>query len=245
MGKEPTSTDRIPVYEIRLGDESNRLIAVYFDKEMADKVNAFFNDRPQKPVDKDWEILEYWCDTIGSGVGCVLGKSVEAEYSHGMIGLTILKVKRLSDGEYLSIGDNSNFGRICGFKIEGDKMKVLYAAVGDWQWISSIRKEKSNPPGLFKTEDGVDVFEGGKFFFVHEGNWFISGEIVAFGNEPVKVWKNEDIKTFSTKEAAQEYVLMNKPCLSVNDALKTFYLSKGPNEEFSNDIKELAKDKIK
>lgn len=39
-------------------------------------------------------------------------------------------------------------------------------------------------------------------------------------------YKLADYLKFSTKEAAEEYILMNKPCLSINDVNSDFSITK-------------------
>jgi hypothetical protein len=99
-------------------------------------------------------------------------------------------------------------------------------------WEEVIEKKK-----IFTTEDGVDVFEGGLVFTVNS-DW----QITHFCN----VQKNNFYhKTFSTPAAAKEYVLLNKPLLSVNDVFNVFKESYTMNRIKLNLIKELAKFKLK
>jgi hypothetical protein len=68
---------------------------------------------------------------------------------------------------------------------------------------------------LFTTEDGVDIFEDDDCYIIH--NWFPL-KTKAFSNDCGNT-KTAYKFVFSTKEAAEEYILMNKPCLSINDVL--------------------------
>jgi len=78
---------------------------------------------------------------------------------------------------------------------------------------------------LFTTEDDIDIFEGDEFFRV----WNINNELKTDSYKcfaSIHYNAKHMLKTvphFSTKKAAEEYILMNKPCLSINDILK--YLS--------------------
>ena len=54
-----------------------------------------------------------------------------------------------------------------------------------------------------------------------------------------KKYKNQ--KQFSTKEKAEEYIIMNKPCLSYNDVLNTVSIK---NKNTFNTLKDLARLKI-
>ena len=70
---------------------------------------------------------------------------------------------------------------------------------------------------MFTTEDGVDIFEGDKYFICTASlsNCINNEGIVSKFFKP-----NPNYKYFSTKEKAEEYILMNKPVLSLNDILK-------------------------
>jgi hypothetical protein len=92
---------------------------------------------------------------------------------------------------------------------------------------------------LFTTEDGVEIRKGDKFYYANTHVW---NAIKTIANEDscnyVGVVNN--YKTFSNRELAEEYVLMNKPCLSVNDVLGITPI----NRMLSESICELAKSKI-
>lgn len=80
---------------------------------------------------------------------------------------------------------------------------------------------------LFTTEDGVDIFEGDKFYCITIPNRYdiverVGGDMLAINEESVRK------RCFSTKEAAEEYILMNKPCLSYNDLNDLFNLNQNP-----------------
>ena len=62
---------------------------------------------------------------------------------------------------------------------------------------------------LFTTEDGVDIKNGQKAYYLHKGFYTVCEAITPTGHESY-LW-------FSTKEVAEKYVLMNEPKLSIND----------------------------
>lgn len=77
--------------------------------------------------------------------------------------------------------------------------------------IEEFKKLKQPKPS-FTTVDGVDIFKGDMYFLV-EPNFYIS---------KIKSWaddysKSDTSVTFSTKEAAELYIIENKPCLSLKD----------------------------
>lgn len=66
---------------------------------------------------------------------------------------------------------------------------------------------------LFKTEDGVDVYRGDNYVYVNiDNNYSIHGN-----QANVHCGKKDEHKYFSTRVMAQEWVLNNKPLLSLND----------------------------
>jgi hypothetical protein len=180
----------------------------------------------------------------------------------------IHSVKRLFDGEVFTVGDKvlllgyNTPNTIKDFAINNN---LLY--INDVR-LSSVKVYKKP---LFKTEDGVEIFEGDRCYGGHlkvgiddfcKSAWvgdsilmkyfstkeaalecikrnsasFITEDKVEIfeGDDyfellnfkkifKVKLEKNKILtgknsrKVFSTKEAAEEYILMNKPCLSLND----------------------------
>jgi len=81
---------------------------------------------------------------------------------------------------------------------------------------------KENKP-LFTTEDGVDIFEGDKVYGVEVINNF---KLLIVENCIMKTTHNPKHCIYlSTKEKAEEYILMNNPCLSINDVLSVSYPS--------------------
>jgi len=100
---------------------------------------------------------------------------------------------------------------------------------------SSDWEEVIQNPVLFLTEDGVEIRKGDKFYVVDEqyGKFKMHDTI---GGHFTKEHKHR--KRFSNREKASEYVLMNKPCLSVNDIV-----GKSKNSMIS-ELVELAKSKI-
>lgn len=219
-------------------------------------------------VEKDYQILSFyaknisgkgddfvdpnyiWYETFkGNGKWSRKGH-ITAPYSTQEItnhnGYGIHSVKRLSDGEVFTVGDKiKGYDNDNGFIIShiwiGSSNDLVLAnypknAKGFNRscFIKGAIKVKTP---LFTTEDGVDVYEGDKVFGI-DRNW----KVFEF-NALCKI-DNELFKRFSTKEAAEEYVLMNKLCLSINEVMNITY---NPTETFtstSNKLKELVKSKI-
>lgn len=131
---------------------------------------------------------------------------------------TIHSVKRLSDGEVFTIGDILKSGeKINSIKLIEGIIRVYPRH--SFYYLSDVKKVKKTP--LFTTEDGVDIFEGHDFFYPNTHAW-----VVLKTKANVKaidyVIKVNKYKTFFNKEKAEEYVLLNKPCLSIMEVAPIF-----------------------
>ena len=130
----------------------------------------------------------------------------------------INSVKRLSDGEIFTIGDTINnkyiIDRFELFKISYDVLVYLknrHTSNGNCLPLKTIFHSDNI---LFTTEDGVDIFEGDECW----------GIIDTYPWKVYKVNTKCDLDwihklTFSTLEAAKEYINSRKPYLSNKDVL--------------------------
>jgi len=188
---------------------------------------------PQKVVEKDYEILSFK-DLHSSRI---LKLSPNKQYyQDGNMYLPIEKllpniknwkiysVKRLSDDEIFTIGDiiYKTFP-IVEFEIHDKENTILVSSYLGKKYSSGIYNErlenlkKIKKPlfTLFTTEDGVNIFEGDTYFSVNKKYWRVE--------EPENTCKinyetyHKNQYNFSTKEKAEEYILMNKPLLSLSD----------------------------
>lgn len=163
----------------------------------------------------------------------------------------IKSVRRLSDGEVFSVGDmvqaiGLNYkAPITKFAIESGELRVLGTDISTahkfWSVINGISKVKQP---LFTTDDGVLVRADAKVFTVALSRDY---HILLLNAQDASFCKEDGIKlkSFSTIESAEEYVLMNKPCLSVNDITSiSKFLTKWRVESAITELKELAKSKL-
>jgi len=166
---------------------------------------------------------------------------------------TIHSVERISDGEIFHIGDKIKVTTLGEIKII-DRIKLCEEdgssfKKGIWVYFSTggchfDNITKYSP--LFTTEDGVDVFEGDTYWCVNNAShlWSLFEQT---SKERTKL--NKTVLSFSTKEKAKEYILMNKPCLSLQDILDSGweFNSKGNaiNSPLFKQFKETAKSKLK
>jgi len=160
----------------------------------------------------------------------------------------IYSVKRLSDGEIFAIGDKFineyNSGQIYTldyFFTSNDRNSI--SGVSEIFGGTPISKMIKIKQSLFTTEDGKAVFEGDTVVLLNTDTWLWTSGIKAPSN-PLSGDVNQ-YKYFSTKDAASDYILMNKPLLSVNNIHSYFdsWATK-PNGYLREKIKELARSKL-
>ncbi len=221
--------------------------------------NWFYPDKYpefwQEVVEKDYEILE-----IKGKYGYI--SSYIEKLDHNLKDQTIFKVKRLSDGEIFTVGDKTSGGTIKEFglfTINSNKTKfisIVYAHdlknsnYPDFENVQHLKQP------LFITEDGIEIYEGDSPWFILS-NTHCEGfklPVNQFNNITKQCNRDGFYKYFSTKEKAEEYIIMNKPCLSLNDVAKV-YVSAGFEITKSNknmkyvkqqlQLRELIKTKLK
>lgn len=140
----------------------------------------------------------------------------------------IYSVKRLSDGEIFTIGDKAQtIGKyphsITSIQLKkdfynNDRVWIHWEKDCGGNWLESIEKCKEK---IFTTEDRVDIFEGDYYYVVYfqkERFGLPKGTdlfTVSKAHKAETLGRDEtwstNCKFFSKKEAAQEYILMNKP----------------------------------
>ena len=117
----------------------------------------------------------------------------------------IYSVKRISDNKIFTIGDS----------YEDLIIEKMFMSVDNN--IITTYKPKAKQP-LFTTEDGVDIFEGDLVVCFDKDSFCIRNKTYLF-----KEYDKNDrtYLFFSTKEKAEEYILMNKPVLSLKEIKET------------------------
>ncbi len=161
----------------------------------------------------------------------------------------IHSIKRLSDGEIFTIGDFAKYlPKYGGQEIKSfylDRLnRLVVKLTGNEYLLTSIIKHKQP---LFKTEDGVDIFDENTLLWdISTQNWdYLDTTEAKYFID----WKLNNIAkyrlAFSTKQAAEEYVIMNKPCLSINDVAKIYTTANHTNsfypqtEKIRNKLKQI------
>lgn len=211
--------------------------------------NKFWDDfvrENTKP--KEWEILSV-IDEKGI-IYNVVGDRVPLLYAplNYILNVNIYKinsVKRLSDGEVFTVGDNFrvhpgiHLHKIHSFRIDGDALAVLAEDFPKYTYyLPHLIKEKQ---AIFTTFDSKPVYEGDEYWIVFQN---YSGKKSEATEDCLKTKHWDELVKFSTREKAEEYILMNKPCLSVNDVI-SFTLSESVHiKRLQEELTNLAKSKI-
>jgi len=193
----------------------------------------------EEVVEKEYEILSFVCDLGYIKVDLTRNKdgfygiyNVEEKVLINSNLHHIHSVKRLSDGEIFTIGDLTTKGVISKFEFIGD---VFSVSVGDQKTLLRTFDKVKQP--LFVTEDGVSIFLGDRFQAVQKSTFNLLADC-QFDLD------NKDWITFSTKEKAEEYILKNKPCLSIADVFKVLKTVRVGEDCFKIKLEQFAKSKI-
>lgn len=124
----------------------------------------------------------------------------------------INSVKRLSDGEVFTVGDKITAGIIKRFFINGNSLICVGGKNIDMNISLHVLIPYKKP--LFITEDGIEAYFGDKYWCIDKNDKSKIYTQGTYGNGKIRT---EEFYFFSTKEAAEDYILMNKPCLSLID----------------------------
>jgi hypothetical protein len=173
--------------------------------------------------EKEYEILEYRCDKLGLNIIAKLKDDGLYHFDGGTyysptstisnINYKIHSVKRLSDGEVFTIGDDINFNdkeiaKLLEIQFEIDPIDKGkgtlcfvndHEVLGKWWTIDKLSKIKES---LFKTVDGIDIY-GGEYIYAVSDDFQLL--YTSFARK-----SDETIRSFSTKDAAKEWIRKNK-----------------------------------
>jgi hypothetical protein len=136
---------------------------------------------------------------------------------------SIHSIKRLSDGEVFTIG---NKVYLTGYRkwvigeisVDGKYMEIKNTnfnpktdgTLSNNQFGDLLKAKKP----VFTTQDGVDMYKGDRYWFVDiaHSNPYVRDLIIDPNNN-----FSDSVVRFSTRELAEEYILLNKKCLSIQD----------------------------
>lgn len=206
----------------------------------------------EEVVEKNYEILSYHMSGLyKKGVHVIHNADrFRNPQFGGNSEWSIYSVKRVSDGEIFTIGDLL----VNDYAIKS--IGLVEGAIRIYPQNSFYKLEyavKAKKPKLFTTKDGVDIYEGDKYWYL-----VISDSPLLPNWKPTTHIADWDSKSktsplgrvqFSTKEKAEEYILLNKPCLSLNDLLNMEYARGIPLLEPNGDTilcaKAIVEEKLK
>ncbi len=224
----------------------------YMPKEFFENSNDWQEVKP-----KEWEITaliydnriyqylkdnKYFTDKDCTGGWVILDpKEKDSRYI-----VHIYSVKRISDNVEFKIGDKlellHDIVEIKEFHVVNTCISIKISSE-----ISSgniaLQALKHAKKALFKTEDGVEIFEGERYYFVNKGeqDWIVK-------HSADRDYPNRYVN-FSTKEVAEQYIIENKPCLSYNEVKTLFSQSstgEGGLSSYGRDkLQQLIKTKLK
>lgn len=211
-------------YEHKTTGEEATLLEDYYQVDGDVVPKRFIEDSNdwEKVIEKDYEIIRYGDEKgnlweNGECAASLLGDGK----SH------IFAVKRISDGEVFTVGDNINFnekGTAKLLKIQFeiasiDKGKGTLCFVNDHEflgkWWTVDKLSKVKEP-LFKTVDGIDIYDGEQVFCLQrDDNDNLSGNIAEVSTTPYPF--NNTVPVFAKKENAEKYIQDNSKRFSLND----------------------------
>lgn len=202
----------------------------------------------EQVVEKDYQILSVLIMRSNKHQQRIVTIDDSEDYITSLInceGNSIYSIKRLSDGQVFTIGDGIDGITFVNEKIKQitlDKYAIIILDCGFFHTTLKSAKKIKKP--LFKTEDSVDIFEGDKYWKVVNETFQLFKMGAASKNESLRS------KVFSTKKAAEEYIFMNKPCLSLKDVASIYISADKPITDTTSfsaqnrKIQELVKSKI-
>lgn len=158
----------------------------------------------------------------------------------------IYSVLRKSDGEIFTVGDNYNLGTIKSIELK-DNTPIFHNGNGSSSGLKVTVKSK---PVLFTTEDNVDIFDENLevYSVLTKSGW--DQRITTYGGygkalNGTAFTTDSPWKHFYSKSAREEYILLNKPCLSLNDFIKLkenhkYSIGAMQTTSYINQLKELV-----
>lgn len=188
----------------------------------------------EEVIEKDYEIITFGFE---GGVDRTLNKygkyslvAGEDEYIEGIDGNELIdlsgtspyyikSVKRLTDGEIFTIGDMCNPASTCFNYNKRPITKIWFTDDGSLR-ISSDNYtlgingiEHSDVP-ILTTEDGVDIYNGDKYYYVPENERRVD---TVTANKRFEL--SEYGKRFSSKKAAENYIFNSEKRFSLDDLI--------------------------
>lgn len=169
--------------------------------------------------------------------------------------LKIYGVKRISDSQVFRVGDKVVWDWVeCAFKfftikeiyIEDGKFRIkIMEGNGDYG-IEKMILSHYQPEVLCQTYDGYNIYEGDRYYALHKDSFLVIDNCTKPLTTP------NDYLAFKSKDALHEYIILNKPCLSINDIAKVYVTANRKNprrdcgwEKQAEQLIDIVTDKLK
>lgn len=214
----------------------------------------------QEIIEKEYEILSFVSKNgtiftkrpsenfISKGSKDIISTKIFDEKYQLSRNNSIHSVKRLSDEEIFTVGDEITYNNLIGYSqpiksieiVENDGIKFdvtlgyIYLTLENCKAFHSKKK-------LFTTEDGIDVYVEDIIFHTNRNLTYPIYKTTAI---PSDTGSNKDFIYFSTREKAEEYIIYNKPCLSLKDLLTSRLLNSYTDNYLINISIPLIKSKL-
>jgi hypothetical protein len=180
--------------------------------------------------------IQYYCSNIDKNISLpeslLKGSNDWKEVIEYPVGTKVIDTFPLENKIYEKLPDGK-------WKLGSEEYFIIPdSRIGKGKRFQIVEEDKKP---LFKTEDGVDIFEGTEIIFFHKESLGLTKtfltKIIATKNQ---IWDDGDdgYLRFSNMESAEEYIILNKPCLSIKDV--EGFLIEGDIEE----LKQFVKSKI-
>jgi len=212
-------------------DLVNEFMHKYHNKVMREPSALIAEFKASKQPKREWEILSFkdkehqYCGAWVKQPDGLFRRSGFSTFleSHLIENncFVIHSVKRLVDGEVFTVGDRFSNDEgyysehtIVRFELDKNTMQVIHGNYGEYYELSQLSKAPQPKPLLFKTFDGVDMYAG-------MYSWYIGDDfkVKATGELIGSDTNYNNLKHFSTREKAEEYILLNKPILCLKDIM--------------------------
>jgi len=136
--------------------------------------------------------------------------------------ICINSIKRLSDNSVFTIEDSVDgwkgvSGKIEKFIIENNTVQVWGKFVHGMDGWMDFKQIKHSKICLFTTHDGIDIFEGDKYWFCYTDD---ESNTIATLIANKSCGKCTGVSYFSTKQAAKEYVAKSKVLFVTEDGVE-------------------------
>jgi hypothetical protein len=178
-------------------------------------VDSLADFKASKQPKKEWEVVEVYCDG-GDPVPAYL----PAGWTKGWVaeqiktsGLKIHSIRRLPDNTTWVIDEKvevfeMGYVIIKGFEIRDSQ---VYVITDDGTYL--LKDLRKLPATVLTTTDGKEMKEGDKVWIIDKDEWRVL-------DAPQTVYASTNFAEhplFSTRQAAEDYLVNHRPVLSLND----------------------------